>query len=77
MEAFSCIGLRVGGTESAGGGSQLTDPAPLPSRNKGDKKNITGMHLIKPRGRVVEPGVEEHTEGAILVFQHQGARHSP
>ena len=56
MDAFSCIGLRVGGTESAGGGSQLTDPAPLPSRNKGDKRDITYMHLIKPWGRVVELG---------------------
>ena len=54
MDAFSCIGLRVGGTESAGGGSQLTDSAPLPSRNKGDKVNITYMHLIRPWGRVVE-----------------------
>ena len=76
MDAFSCIGLGVGGTEPAGGGSQLTDPAPLPSRNEGDKKHITGMHLIKPKGRVVEPGKEEHAEGAILVFQYQGARHS-
>ena len=54
MEAFGCIGLKVGGTESAGGGSQLTDPAPLPSRNEGDKKNITSMHLIMPKGRGVE-----------------------
>ena len=54
MEAFGCIGLWFGGTESAGGGSQLTDPAPLPSRNEGDKKNITRVHLIKPWGRVVE-----------------------
>ena len=64
-------------SEIAAGDSQLTNPAPLPSRNKGDKMDITCMHLIKPRGRVVEPGVEEHAEGAILVFQHQGARHSP
>ena len=56
MEALVCIGLRVGGTESAGGGSQLTDSAPLPSRNKGDKRDITYMHLIKPWGRVVELG---------------------
>ena len=55
MEAFGCIGLWFGGTESAGGGSQLNDPAPLPSRNEGDKMVITSMHLIMPWGRVVEP----------------------
>ena len=70
MDAFSCIGLRVGGTESAGGGSQLTDPAPLPSRNEGDKKNITRLHLIRPCGRVVELAQEEHVGLAIFPYSY-------
>ena len=43
MVTFGCIGLGVGGTEFAAGDSQLTNPAPLPSRNKGDKRDITYM----------------------------------
>ena len=44
MDIFGCIGLGVGGTELAAGDSQLTNPAPLPSRNKGDRKDITYMY---------------------------------